>query len=312
MNIPYTTEIREDTGLYNGKVGMWVFLASEVMLFGALFSAYVFLRIGAWEGEWPHGLLNIPIGAFNTVVLITSSLTVAMSWLALKAGDFQKYRRLQIVTLVCAAAFLAVKSYEYSDKFHHYEIWLKEPVTAKQYPQLAGHSADADAPITSITGHIEGAGALATLTSLRESGKSTIEIHPDAFHYRLSARQQAERRKAARSPRATSPGSESAQSTEGAAAGEHAGVPIDVAHIARLSAFVPRHGTFFATYFTLTGLHALHVLGGAVMFAFILWPGARLWREDPERYTNSVEVTGLFWHFVDLVWIFLFPIIYLL
>src|SRR5690348_12633781 len=57
MKIPYTTEIREDTGLYNGKVGMWLFLASEVMLFGALFSGYVFLRIGAWEGEWPHGLL---------------------------------------------------------------------------------------------------------------------------------------------------------------------------------------------------------------------------------------------------------------
>jgi cytochrome c oxidase subunit III len=307
MKIPYTTEIREDTGLYNGKVGMWVFLASEVMLFGALFSAYVFLRIGAWEGEWPHGLLNIPIGAFNTVVLITSSLTVAMSWLALKAGDFARYRRLQFVTLACAAAFMGIKSYEYYDKFNHYEVWLNKPVTAEQYPQLAGHSTDADAPITSITGHIEGAGAFATLASLREAGASTVKIHPDAFHYRLSAREQAERRKAAQSPVNGPPGVEPSH-----AADEHAVVPIDISHIARLSAFVPRHGTFFATYFTLTGLHGLHVLGGALMFAFILWPGARLWRDDPERYINSVEVTGLFWHFVDLVWIFLFPIMYLL
>ncbi|MEO7078975.1 MAG: cytochrome c oxidase subunit 3 [Rhodococcus sp. (in: high G+C Gram-positive bacteria)] len=305
MKIPYTTEIREDTGLYNGKVGMWLFLASEVMLFGALFSAYVFMRIGAREGEWPHGLLDIPVGALNTLVLITSSLTVAMSWTALKAGDFKLYRRFQIVTLFCAAAFLGIKSWEYSVKFNHYEIWLNKPLTSKEYPQLAGHSTAADAPITSVIGHIEGAGPFATLASLKEAGKTTVEIHPDAFHYRLSARQQGERRKEERLAGAEGEGTHAA--TE-----EHASVPIDISNITRVSAFVPRHGTFFATYFTLTGLHALHVIGGMLAFAFILWPGARMWRDDPERYTNSVEVTGLFWHFVDLVWIFLFPIMYLL
>ncbi len=148
--IRYTTEIREDTGLYNGKLGMWVFLASEVMLFGALFSAYVFLRIGAREGEWPHGLLNIPIGAFNTLVLITSSLTVALSWTSLKMGDFQSYRRYQYVTLVCAVAFLGIKSWEYMDKFSHYEIWLNKPFSSKEYPQAAGQSIDADTPITAV------------------------------------------------------------------------------------------------------------------------------------------------------------------
>jgi cytochrome c oxidase subunit 3 len=304
MKIPYTTDIREDTGLYNGKLGMWLFLASEVMLFGALFSAYVFLRIGAREGEWPHGLLNIPIGAFNTLVLITSSLTVALSWTALKMGDFQRYRRFQIVTLVCAALFLGIKSWEYSDKFSHYEIWLNKPLTVKEYPQLAGHSTEVDQPITSIIGHIEGAGPFETLASLQEASTSTVNIHPDAFHYRLSGRQQAERRKAERSPGGVK--------AVHAATDEHVSVPIDVSRIARMSAFVPRHGTFFATYFTLTGLHALHVLGGALAFAFILWPGARMWRDDPKRYTNSVECVGLFWHFVDLVWIFLFPILYLL
>jgi|SRR5579875_3814972 len=303
MKIPYTTEIREDTGLYNGKVGMWLFLASEVMLFGGLFSAYVFLRIGAREGEWPHGLLNIPIGAFNTLVLITSSLTVALSWTALKAGDFQRYRRLQAVTLVCAALFLGIKSWEYADKFSHYEIWLNKPLTAKEYPQLAGHSTEPDQPITSIIGHIEGVGPFQTLASLQEAGVSTVKIHPDKFHYRLSTLEQAERRKAERASRGKAVHS---------ATDEHASVPVDISRIARLSAFVPKHGTFFATYFTLTGLHALHVLGGALAFAFILWPGARMWRDDPKRYTNNVECAGLFWHFVDLVWIFLFPILYLL
>lgn len=306
MTVPYTTKIREDTGLYNGEVGMWLFLASEVMLFGALFSAYVFLRIGAREGDWPHGLLNIPIGAFNTLVLITSSLTVALSWTSLKMGDFQRYRRFQYVTLICATAFLGIKSYEYFDKFNHYEIWLKEPLAVKDYPQLAGQSTstDADATVASVIGHIEGAGPFETLDSLTEAGATTVTIHPDKFHYRLSNREQGERRKAERS---------SGQSEAAHAEAEgHAGVPIDVSRISRLSAFVPKHGTFFANYFTLTGLHALHVIGGILAFAYILWPGARMWRDDPDRYTNRVEVTGLFWHFVDLIWIFLFPILYLL
>jgi cytochrome c oxidase subunit 3 len=299
--VPYTSEIREDTGFYNGKVGMWLFLASEVMLFGALFSAYVFLRIGAREGEWPHGLLNIPIGAFNTLVLITSSLTVALSWTSLKMGNFKRYRRLQLVTLTCGLAFLGIKSYEYSDKFSHYEIWLKTPVTAAEHPQLAGQSEEADAPIPSITGHVEGFGRFQSLAALKEAGTTSVTIHPDKFHYRLSAREQAERRKAERSNPSSSDGGE-----------DHAGVPIDVSQIARLSAFVPAHSTFFANYFTLTGLHALHVIGGLLAFAFILGPGSRMWHTDPARYTNAVEVTGLFWHFVDLVWIFLFPILYLL
>ena len=62
MDIPYTVETRPDTGLYNAKVGIWLFLASEVMLFGALFSSYILLRVGAPEGYWPRGWLNVPIG----------------------------------------------------------------------------------------------------------------------------------------------------------------------------------------------------------------------------------------------------------
>jgi cytochrome c oxidase subunit 3 len=80
MEIPYTVHARPDTGLYNAKVGIWLFLASEVMLFGALFSAYILLRVGAPEGYWPHGWLNVPIGTVNTLVLITSSITTVMGF----------------------------------------------------------------------------------------------------------------------------------------------------------------------------------------------------------------------------------------
>src|ERR1700751_870854 len=122
MEIPYTSESRPDTGLYNAKVGIWLFLASEVMLFGALFSSYILLRVGAAPGAWPHGLLNIPLGMTNTIVLIVSSITVVMAWASLKMKDFSKYKMFQSITLICSVIFVGIKSYEYHDKLTHYEI----------------------------------------------------------------------------------------------------------------------------------------------------------------------------------------------
>ena len=74
----------------------------------------------------------------------------------------------------------------------------------------------------------------------------------------------------------------------------------------------PWHSTFFAIYFTLTGLHGLHIIGGIVVMLYLAGPGASLWKRNPEQFANRVEYTGLYWHFVDLVWIFLFPVLYLL
>jgi cytochrome c oxidase subunit 3 len=86
---------------------------------------------------------------------------------------------------------------------------------------------------------------------------------------------------------------------------------LDASGVWRFS-YGPWHNTYTAIYFTLTGLHALHVIGGAIVIGFLWGPLAGLWRTDPERFTNRIEVSGLFWHFVDLVWIFLFPVLYLL
>ena len=85
MEIPYTVEVRRDTGLNNGKIGIWLFLASEVMLFGALFASYILIRIGA--PSWPRGdtILNVPLATFNTIVLISSSVTMVMAWASLDA-----------------------------------------------------------------------------------------------------------------------------------------------------------------------------------------------------------------------------------
>jgi len=194
MNIPYTVEARPDTGLHNGKLGVWLFLASEVMLFGALFSTYIILRTGSVE--WPHGELNVWLGMANTFILIGSSVTMVLSWASLKMNDFSKGRLYLIVTFVLAGIFLVNKYFEYAD------------------------------------------------------------------------------------------------------------------HIVRGEG--PAHNTFLAIYYTMTGLHGLHIIGGMIVMAYLMLPGAGLWKRHPEQYTNRIEITGLYWHFVDLVWIFLFPVLYLL
>ena len=196
MEIPYTVAERPDTGLNNGKIGIWLFLASEVMLFGALFASYLMMRIGATT--WPRGdtILNVPLATLNTVILISSSVTMVMAWASLKKGSFPRYRLFMGGTVLLGFGFLIVKYIEYSAKFHH--------------------------------------------------------------------------------------------------------------------GLFPSTSTFLAIYFTLTGLHGLHVVGGMAVNAWFWGPGSKQWKTNPEHFTNRVENSGLFWHFVDLVWIFLFPVLYLL
>jgi cytochrome c oxidase subunit 3 len=283
MDIPYTSHAREDTGLYNAKVGIWLFLASEVMLFGALFSSYILLRVGAAPGTWPHGLLNIPLGTINTLVLICSSVTVVMAWASLKINRFDRYRIYQTITVLCAATFIVIKSFEYRDKFKHYEVHLKDG--------------------TVLDGHVT------------ERTTNYIVLHLSEKHRLPASARQAQHQGAPAEAEhgASHTGAE-------AAAGEHHERKVMFSDMALrpksgtpwMENYGPWHNTYMAIYFTLTGLHALHVIGGALVIAFILWPGAKMWHTDPERYTNRIEVSGLFWHFVDLVWIFLFPVLYLL
>ena len=102
MEIPYTRTNRPDTGLYNAKVGIWLFLASEVMLFGGLFSSYIFLRVGA-DFHWPVHELAVWPGFVNTLVLILSSVTVVMAWASLKMRKIAQYKLCMWITIICAA-----------------------------------------------------------------------------------------------------------------------------------------------------------------------------------------------------------------
>lgn len=292
MDIPFTSKPRPDTGLYNAKVGIWLFLASEVMLFGALFSSYVMLRIGADPGRWVEGVLDIPMGTVNTVVLIFSSLAVLQAWASLKMQNIGRFKLWMGLTILCAGGFMVIKSFEYTSKFKHYEVWFK------------------DASRPSVTGHIEGDPWFWSTETLDEQGIEVLKFHPDSAHE--EADHQGEQGHADSGEVLYAASEEHVD--DGSHGEEDHGHTLDIPRdeILRLSAFVPAHSTYFAIYFTMTGLHALHVVGGALVLAYFLLPGIGMWKTDPTRFTNRVEVGGLFWHFVDLVWIFLFPILYLL
>ncbi|RME96360.1 MAG: heme-copper oxidase subunit III [Verrucomicrobia bacterium] len=268
--IPYTVEARPDTGLFNAKLGIWLFLASEVMLFGAFFSSYIMLRVGATE--WPSGLLSVPMGTFNTFLLASSTITVVMAWFSLRLGDFSKFKLYQGVTVLLAVAFLVVKGFEYRDKLTHYWVRLADG--------------------TELTGHIEGRPFNWSTATLHDPafGLTEIVFHPDAGHAHAAK----------------------GEATEAAPVATHHSLKLPVSQIERLESFGPWHNTFLALYFTMTGLHVLHVMGGALVLAYFWGPGSRMWKTDPRRFVNRVEVSGLFWHFVDLVWIFLFPTLYLI
>src|SRR3990170_2409469 len=108
MEIPYIYEVRRDTGLTSGKIGIWLFLASEVMLFGALFASYILIRTGA--PTWPRGdtILDVPMATFNTIVLIGSSVTMVMAWASLMRHQFGKFRLYIGATVLLGGVFLVV------------------------------------------------------------------------------------------------------------------------------------------------------------------------------------------------------------
>jgi heme/copper-type cytochrome/quinol oxidase subunit 3 len=132
MEIPYVVTPRKDTGLFNSKIAIWLFLASEVMLFGGFFSAYVFLRLGA-DYPWPERTLPVLPGLINTFVLIGSSITVVFAWASLKLRDWRKFQFFMGITVACAAVFMVLKGIEYNVKLHHQAVRLKD------YTVIEGH-----------------------------------------------------------------------------------------------------------------------------------------------------------------------------
>ncbi len=138
MEIPFIVNARKDTGLFNSKVGIWLFLASEVTLFGGLFSGYLFLRLYA-DYPWPERALPVLPGLINTFILIGSSVTVVFAWAALKMREWKKFQIYMWITLICALLFLGLKAVEYNAKFHHQGVRLSSEGSVQDFGYLEGH-----------------------------------------------------------------------------------------------------------------------------------------------------------------------------
>ena len=210
---PFLQHHFEDLGQQHeaSTLGMWFFVAQEILFFGGIFAAYAIYR-NMYPAAWSAGAhhQNTTIGLFNTIVLIGSSLTMALAvWGA--QGARRKLTTLMLVlTLLLGTAFVGVKGYEYREHIHE-----------GLFP-----------------------------------GSHFTYVHHE-------------------NPALT-------------------------------------HGVelFMVFYFTMTGLHALHMIIGA---GLLIWFIKRAWRGDfGEEYYSPVEIMGLYWHFVDIVWIFLFPLLYLI
>ena len=133
MEIPYIVNARKDTGLNNSKIAIWLFLASEVMLFGGLFSSYIFLRIFA-DYPWPERVLPVLPGLLNTFILIASSVTVVFAWAALKLRNWKQFKGYMSFTLACAAIFMVFKAFEYKEKLGH------QNVQTNDWTNVEGHT----------------------------------------------------------------------------------------------------------------------------------------------------------------------------
>ena len=284
MEIPYTLTARPDTGLYNGKLGVWLFLASEVMLFGALFTSYLFMRLGAEDGTWPQHVLDVRLGLLNTAILIISSITMVYAWVAVKERKLGLFRVYLGVTIICGFLFLGVKGYEYYTKYEHWGFMIKDDKFAQYEEGLK----KIDAEYVHIpTQHVW------AVSGERERDKETDSTYVftpvKAFHplgYKA--------------PEGGEKGGE-----------EEDSITLAKDDIERAGNYLPAFGTYFAIYLTVTGLHALHIIGGVIVMLYFFTVGAGLYKRSPEQFANRIEVTGIFWHFVDLVWITVFPILYL-
>lgn len=184
------------SGITNAKLGVWLFLASEIMLFATLFTSYIVLRLGAASWPWGWDALNVPLAALNTAILIGSSVTIVMAYAKTYDEDKAGFQFWMALTLLLSFAFLVVKAFEYGAEFE------------------------------------QGIG--------------------------------------------------------------------------------PSTSVFYAIYFTMTGLHGVHILGGILVNGGLLYMSAAKEHWENPLFLGRVEGAGLYWHFVDIVWIFLFPALYLL
>jgi cytochrome c oxidase subunit 3 len=282
--------------LRNSKLIVWLFLSTEIMFFSALIGTFIVIRFGAPVWPMTHEVhISEPIGAFNTFVLICSSVTIVLALEAARANKTALAKLFMIVTFALGCLFLGVKAYEYSAKFAH--GFYPAPGHSRMYERADIYYASKvrerlnDPDVQSLIAELQkdpSKLSAAEKSDLVEIGRIK-KIVDDPLASPVDLEDVAEKIL----PRPL-PGQLI----------EHEGLN-DTFHWLKLPVVIPGGNMWASTYFLLTGFHALHVIIGLIVFAYML-----LLTLGPER-AFLIENVGLYWHFVDLVWIFLFPLLYL-
>ena len=241
----------------SGKLGMWIFLATEILLFGGLFCTYAVYRSNHPEiFVYAHRFLDKTLGAINTAVLICSSFTMALAVRAAQLGRTKALVRLLAATIALAFCFLGIKAVEYEHKWKEGLLWGRRFHATLEQPAAARKPAPQPSAPVGI------------------NPEERTLIPPAAVGPRGLAR----------------PGQRTLDE-------EALGPPKNVQ-------------TFFAVYFLMTGLHGIHVIAGMVVLTLVLLRARR--GEFGPGYFTPVDLVGLYWHLVDLIWIYLFPLLYLI
>jgi cytochrome c oxidase subunit 3 len=325
----------------SGKLGMWLFLATEILFFGGLFVFY-----SVWRSNHPEIFelgatrLDWKLGALNTIILISSSVTMAVGVTMAQMGRRTALLILLALTFMGGAGFMIIKYVEYSHKIHSGLVWGKAFDPSKEHldshaigaehegeagHQLQGAGPGGDEHAGGTTGGQPGAHE-----AMQVEDEGAIGEHGDALDPEAHAEELAEAQR-----RAAEEGGDPAAAAEGAAEPVDPDAPVEIFHstikpaaqgprgvaAAAVLPAGPEHednlpalradvATYFSIYFCLTGLHGIHVLVGMGIIAWLFFRS--LAGHFGPSYFTPVDLGGLYWHLVDLIWIFLFPLLYLI
>jgi len=246
-----------------GKLGIWVFLVTEILFFSGLFCAYAIWRANHPEVfHYAHHYLDTKWGAINTVVLLVSSLTAAWAVRSAQLGDQKGLQRNLLITILCAFGFMGIKTIEYTAKYHHGTL-----PGANFHPHADSMILIEDGEFVGVAKDVARQELAAMYPDMPAEGELTAGQEEAVHLYSAKLVEQAD------------PVPDS--------------VPV-----------------FFSIYFFMTGLHGVHVVAG--IFA-IFWVYLRARRgEFTKKYFGAVDYVALYWHLVDLIWIYLFPLLYLI
>ncbi|HUP77840.1 MAG TPA: cytochrome c oxidase subunit 3 [Pirellula sp.] len=316
-----------------GKMGMWLFLVTEVLFFSGMFCAYALYRNRNPEVfEFCSTFLNEKLGAINTGVLLFSSLTMAWAVRASQLKETKTLIGMLGATLGCAAIFLGVKAVEYSHK------WALGLFPGKFYVSQIEGAPHSDVPylwylcilplvmlvcfvlyyvygiVTASKFHLRVAGPLSIaalcyfggvgLGLLLESGQGHGDAHAAASHGNHGLDHAADHSQGEATPKLNLLPVDDTPLNDVAITPAETNTPDSSVNQKGMA------GLFFSIYYCMTGVHAFHILGGMGVLTWLIVKSAR--EEFHAKYYGPVDNVGLYWHLVDFIWIYLFPLLYLI